>query len=131
MRKINGYVFVANIGYFQQIFGKSVNAKINNYEALSTNDITPYKNKKEAIRGSSTFKKTHDVTLVQLGKLEMKIAESHDEFEYFKDKEGLIVVASFEFGKELMGPIKCEGQSMGTLPGTFLTRNRFNTFYTR
>ena|SRR3989338_6875963 len=130
MRNVKGYVFVANTGNSQQIFGKSVQS-IYNYEALSTNNITPYKNKKEAIRGSSTFKKSRAATLVQVGSLEMKIAESNEEFEYFKDKESLIVIVSYGpdmNGKYFMGPITQDGQNIGYLPGTYLTRNRFNAF---
>ena len=82
------------------------------------------KNRKEAISGSSTFKKTHDTTLVQVGTLEMKMAESHDELEYFKDKDSLVVVAMGKGVNEFYGESTRNGLA---LPGMPLRENRFKT----
>jgi len=129
MKNIGGFVFIANLGCFQHIFGKCVNPHFKDYEALTSNGIALYENQKEAVYGSHAFKeKISGAKIIKIGKLEMKMAESVKEFGYFRYKESLIVVANFELSKEFFGPIAGNGQRVGYLPGTALTRNGLKTF---
>lgn len=130
MRRVKGYVFVASLDRSEQIFGKRVSDTDGSFENLSTNNITPYRTKKDMRSGAGEFKRImHGVRKIRFGNLEMQIAESLPDLETFKDKEPLVVIAGFESAKDFFGPI-IEGTGYGdSLSGMRLTENGFQPFF--
>jgi len=130
MREVKGYVFVVSLGHSEQIFGKRVSDSDGSFENLSTNNITPYRTKKDMRSGARKFEKMmRDVRKIRFGNLEMQIAESVQELEYFRNKDSLIVIASFEREKDFFGKV-VEGMGhRSALPGMRLIENGFQPFF--
>jgi len=65
----------------------------------------------------------HNVKRVRLGILEMRMAETREELEHFRDKESLIVIASLERQKDFFGEVVPEPNYRSSLPGMLLSMN--------
>ena len=135
MRYIKGYVFIANFRYKSLLFGRKIDDSNGNYNNIEGNGLIPYNRRQEAIEAGKEFAgKRKDLIEVNLGDLEMSIAENEEELSFFRRKSELIVVmknTSLPITEErLLGPVVEGKLSFCHIPGAFLADTDFTT-YTR
>jgi hypothetical protein len=130
MREITGHVFIAECREAEFMFGKPTSENCVIYENIESNGLVPYDSQEQARDAAEHFF-MDPYYLVSLAKLWMKIAETRDELDYFKDKTNLIVIMK-EYDRSskidhLFGPLptKKGRTSASPLPGAYLSENGF------
>lgn len=139
MRKVNGYVFVVQLKgtHYKPMFGKKEEERSNgNYANMGGNGLIPYDSVEQAVEGAEDFKqKRKGVEEIKIGKLEMEIAESVEEFEEFREKDSLVVikreVEENYIDESFLGPIVEGKPDFYPLPGAFLENNGYKPFYSK
>lgn len=111
MQKVKGYIFIAEREGSNFLFGEnsgksSVNKKP--YDNFVMNDLTPYSSVEHAEKCAMQYKNDmKSVKKIYLAKLDMLIAESQEELDYFKNKDNLIVIGYYDmialFGRFVKG----------------------------
>jgi len=133
MRRIDGFVCVARTSLAsgldtQVLFGEKVGQSMGEYENLTTNGLTVYKNKDKAKKGKEELSKREEIISVRLARLQMDIFGG-DELCDILDTESLVVVMSNdESGDALLGPFVEGIPILGRLPGAYICDTNFKTF---
>src|SRR3989344_7689448 len=93
MREVKGYVFgYSPEDHFEILFGKSIGNADGPYENFEGNGHFPFGDLEECTISSEEFRRIRKTNRTRVGKIKMKIAETVDEFDCFKDKSNLIVI---------------------------------------
>jgi|SRR3972149_8096510 len=132
MREINGYVFIVRQPIEEYLFGKSIRLANQLYENFETNGLVPFEKISQAKKASKTF--SHDCLSIFIGELYMKVAETREEIDFFKDKTNLVVIMkNYEPNYKtdnLFGPISSKRIKVSAypLPGARLSENRHQPY---
>ncbi len=135
MRQIKGYICAARIENTESqnlreyvLFGKRQDIRIKgDYEALATNNLSPYESLSDAELGQHDLIMIEDFDRVEIRKLELVVAESSENLNSFENETSLIVIWETFMGKQLVGTY-IGGRGLGGVPGEYITRNGFKPF---
>jgi len=138
MRKIKGYVFVADFGNVEHLFGKKIkqDRSDGDYENLIGNGLTPYDLLIDARKGAIDFRqKKKGFKKIELGQISVEMAETQEEAEReFRRATDLVVVCMPVWGGSrdyhFMGPAsgKKEQPEAYPIPGAYLIDTNYKTF---
>jgi len=135
MRKIDGFVFAADFGNVEHLFGKRVNnfSSEGDYENLSGNGLTPYDLLIDARKGAIDFRhKRKDIKKIELGQISVEMAETQEEAEKeFRRATNLVVVCMPVWGVNrdyhFMGPASGKINAY-PIPGAYLRDTNYKIF---
>lgn len=134
MKRVNGFVFIADLDNEWPMFGKKGRHTDGSYGNIQTNNLTPYNNLEETIDSGKEFlKKRKNCKKITPAKIQLKIAETEKEAEdKFKDETNLIVIATLKeenyIEQRLFGPIIKGKPTYGVIPAAFLSDTNYTTF---
>jgi len=141
MRHIEGYVFIADFGSYQQMFGKKTldSSFLDNqrkFDAFESNGLSPYEETEQARQGARDYERKmqrNSPKKIELAEVCLTIAEDHNEAQRELENETDLVVIminnSFpEVERNLLGPLVSGCRSFGAIPGAFLKDTNYRTF---
>ncbi len=124
IKKINRYVFRADFGDFEFLFGPGQNR----WDNLKLNRLRVFCRRREADSARRKFQKSFNDSKTRIARINIQIPEGMDyglqEAEQFCGCSDLIVIAYTEFGNEFFGA----NTGKRALYGTPLCQNHYKTF---
>lgn len=138
MRHVEGYVFIADFGKFQELFGRKVKRSRSDgdYCNIKSNGLEPYETEQDAKNGGREFaakRQKSGLRKVVLAELKVDMAETQEEANNeFGNETDLIAVPISVWGDEreyhFMGPVVKGKPTAHPIPGAYLIDTNFRTF---
>lgn len=93
MRKIDGYVCIAQIEKLEVLFGQNTTGDGKKSNVFVLNDLTPFATLREAhAAGRELLQERRDITAVSFGRIRMQLATADEEIYAMKRRKSLVVV---------------------------------------
>ena len=129
MRHISGYVWVAGCEERQLLFGENTEQAGGPAQNIVANNITPYKKKDSAQKAKKELAQRAFFSSLGLVKLEMRIAETREEFFGMENEKSLVGIVYCDGSQVIIfGPRTREDVVSGVPVGMTIQENGLTAF---
>ena len=132
MKHIKGFVIIGGFlgprGYSEILYGESITNLPRKFQNLVSNGLKPFGTKKEALTAKGGLKGFSGLKRLDLGRIDMTVAETEQECRALKERKRLVVLKKEDLGTQLIGRYVEGKPSIYPLKGALLSENGFKTF---